>query len=106
MNSDIIELHNRPSYLKYLVNLKYAKKVLYFHNDPLEMSGSKKPRDRIYLLNNLDKIIFNSDWSKSRFIKDLPKIYSISSKLIIIKQSINPKSINFKKKKKNNYFCW
>ena len=38
-NSDIIELHNRPSYLKHLNNLKYAK-VLYFHNDPLEMSGS------------------------------------------------------------------
>ena len=82
-NSDIIEFHNRPSYLKYLVNLKYAKKVLYFHNDPLEMNGSKLVDDRIYLLQNLDKIIFNSEWSKSRFIKNLPNTYVNSNKLQI-----------------------
>ncbi len=99
-NSDIIELHNRPSYLKYLINLKYAKKVLYFHNDPLEMSGSRKISDRIFLLDSLDKIIFNSDWSKSRFIKDLPELYTSSSKLEIIKQSIDPKKVNLKNKKK------
>ena len=84
INSDIIEFHNRPSYLKYLINLKYAKKVLYFHNDPLEMNGSKLVSDRIFLLNNLDKIIFNSDWSKSQFIKNLPDTYSYSNKLHII----------------------
>ncbi len=100
INSDIIELHNRPTYLKYLIKLKYPRKVLYFHNDPLEMSGSKKIDERIYLIDNLDKIIFNSNWSKSRFIKNLPENYITSSKLKIIKQSIDPKKINFKKKKK------
>ncbi len=99
-NSDIIEFHNRPSYLKYLINLKYAKKVLYFHNDPLEMNGSKLVSDRIFLLDNLDKIIFNSDWSKSRFIKNLPDTYAFSNKLNIIKQSIDTKTINLKKKRK------
>ena len=99
-NSDVIEFHNRPSYLKYLIKLKYAKKVLYFHNDPLDMSGSKKIDDRIYLIDNLDKIIFNSNWSKSRFIKNLPKSYTLSSKLKTIKQSIDTKKINLKKKKK------
>ena len=99
-NSDIIELHNRPSYLKFLTKIEYAKKVLYFHNDPLEMNGSKKTEDRIFLINNLDKIIFNSNWSKYRFIKKLPKIYINSNKLKIIKQSIDTKKINLKKKKK------
>ncbi len=99
-NSDIIEFHNRPSYLKYLTSLKYAKKVLYFHNDPLEMNGSKLVADRIYLIENLDKIIFNSEWSKSRFIKNLPNEYLYLNKLQIIKQSIDPKKINFKNKKK------
>ena len=98
--SDIIEFHNRPSYLKYLKNLKYAKKVLYFHNDPLEMNGSKNLNDRVFLLENLDKIIFNSEWSKSRFIKDLANTYANSNKLEIIKQSIDPKNINLKNKKK------
>ena len=98
--SDIIEFHNRPYYLKYLKNLKYAKKVLYFHNDPLEMNGSKNLNDRVFLLENLDKIIFNSEWSKSRFIKDLANTYAYSNKLEIIKQSIDPKNINLKNKKK------
>ena len=99
-NSDIIEFHNRPSYLKYLNNLLYAKKVLYFHNDPLEMNGSKLVNDRINLIQKLDKIIFNSDWSKNRFIKNLDIIYSRSPKLTVIKQSIDPKKIDLKKKKK------
>ncbi len=99
-NSDIIELHNRPSYLKYLANLKYTKKVLYFHNDPLEMNGSKNISDRIYLLKNLDKIIFNSDWSKSRFVRNLSNTHNLSNKLQVIKQSIDPKKINLKRKKK------
>ena len=103
-NSDIIEFHNRPSYLKYLTNLKYAKKVLYFHNDPLEMNGSKLINDRIFLLENLDKIIFNSDWSKSRFIKNLPNTYAYSNKLSIIKQSIDKKKVTLKNKNKNIIF--
>ena len=98
-NSNIIEFHNRPSYLKYLNKLNYCKKVLYFHNDPLEMNGSKKVDDRIYLINNLDKIIFNSDWSKSRFIKHLEPVHAKSPKLIVIKQSIDTKKINLNKKK-------
>ncbi|WP_440676906.1 glycosyltransferase [Candidatus Pelagibacter sp. HIMB1587] len=98
--SNIIEFHNRPSYLKYLKNLKYAKKVLYFHNDPLEMNGSKNINDRIFLLENLDKIIFNSEWSKSRFVKKLNNFYANSSKLQVIKQSIDIKKINLNNKKK------
>ena len=40
--SNIIELHNRPIYLKYLVNaLQDRNYILYFHNDPLSMLGSK-----------------------------------------------------------------
>ena len=100
IKSDIIEFHNRPSYLKYLVNLKYPKKVLYFHNDPLDMNGSKSTYERIFLLKNLDKIIFNSEWSKSRFITDLESRYVYSNKLEVIKQSIDPKKVNLKNKKK------
>ena len=40
--SDLIEIHNRPNYLHALV--KYVGKrnyILYFHNDPLTMTGSK-----------------------------------------------------------------
>ena len=55
MNSDIIEIHNRPNYVQYLKNTN-KKIILYFHNDPLSMTGSITVKDRIYLLNNIDKI--------------------------------------------------
>ena len=96
--SDIIEFHNRPLYLKYLINLKYAKKILYFHNNPLEMNGSKTVDERKYLINNLDRIVFNSEWSKDKFINGLDNLNRESPKLIIIKQSIDKKKININKK--------
>ena len=71
-NSDILEIHNRPNYVKYIKKEFKNKIILYFHNDPLTMSGSKSKNDRLYLLNSIDKIIFNSNWSKNRFFSDLP----------------------------------
>ena len=59
--SDIIEIHNRPNYF-HLINVykKNQKLVLYFHNDPLTMTGSRSVADRKKLLENATKIIFNS----------------------------------------------
>ena len=60
--SSLIEIHNRPNYLKYLIsNLNKRTYALYFHNDPLTMTGSKSIDDRIFLLKNCFKIIFNSN---------------------------------------------
>ena len=62
--SDIIEIHNRPFYLKHMIDSKIKSSiVLYFHNDPLTMNGSKNLSDRKFLLNFASKIIFNSEWS-------------------------------------------
>ena len=66
-SSDIIEIHNRPNYVKYIKKEFKNKIILYSHNDPLTMNGSKNKNDRLYLLNSIDKIIFNSNWSKNRF---------------------------------------
>ena len=70
---DILEIHNRPHYINSLHKVLYCKKVLFFHNDPLKMQGSTSINDRINLLKKTDKIIFNSNWSKSRFIIGLTK---------------------------------
>ena len=80
--SDIIEVHNRPYYVQLLPDGK-AKKVLYFHNDPLSMNGSKMMSEREELLNKCSKIIFNSEWSKNRFLTKLNEIYVKSPKLIL-----------------------
>ncbi len=100
-NSQIIELHNRPIYLKYLVNdLKEKDYILYFHNDPLTMSGSKSIKERSFLLNNCYRIVFNSNWSKKRFLQKMKSDAINSEKLIVINQSASKNKINFKNKKK------
>ena len=97
-NFDIIEIHNRPlifNYLKKEVNSKY---ILYFHNDPLSMNGSKTSNERLNLLISLDKIVFVSKWVQDRFFIDLDK--KLSDKTEIVYPSIHKiKKINKKDKK-------
>ena len=77
VNSDLIEVHNRPNYIN-LIKKDFKKKIiLYFHNDPLSMNGSKKVSERIHLLNNVDKLIFNSEWSRKRFFINYQKLLQL-----------------------------
>tara|TARA_Y100000590_G_scaffold208062_1_gene235672 strand:- start:5465 stop:7588 length:2124 start_codon:yes stop_codon:yes gene_type:complete len=99
-NSDIIEIHNRPAYINNIYNETSAKLVLYFHNDPLNMNGSRSVEERLNIINKTQKIIFNSEWSKKRFINKLDKFYHKSENLEVIHQSTNKIKINLKKKKK------
>ena len=100
-NSDLIELHNRPIYLLYLAEkLKNKNYILYFHNDPLSMTGSKTINERIFLLKNCFKIIFNSNWSKRRFLEGMKNDYINSEKLIVIHQSAKKNNIRIDKKEK------
>ena len=100
INSDLIEIHNRPNYVK-LIKRTYTKKIiLFFHNDPLTMNGSKSIKERFYLLNNVDRIIFNSNWSKERFFLGLSNKKLLSQKTSICYQSSSSVKINFKNKKK------
>ena len=61
--------------------------VLFFHNDPLDMKDSKTVSERINLLNKTKKIIFNSNWTKKRFLKNLNLTKSQKKKLEVINQS-------------------
>ena len=94
INSDIIEIHNRPNYIRYLGNIKNKKIILYFHNDPLSMNGSITVTDRLKLLNNIDKILFNSKWSQKRFFINIDNDELLKQKTSICYQ------LNLKKKKK------
>ncbi len=98
--SDLIEIHNRPIYLKYLINsLEKRNYILYFHNDPLTMNGSRSLSERIFLLKNCFKIIFNSNWSKRKFLEDMKNDHINSEKLIVINQSAKKNKVNLKSKK-------
>ena len=97
--SDLIEIHNRPNYLHALV--KYVGKrnyILYFHNDPLTMTGSKSLTERKFLLKNISKILFNSNWSKKRFLEGMQNKFVNSDKLLVIFQSAEKSSVNINKK--------
>ena len=99
--SDLIEIHNRPNYFHLLFNnLNNQKIVLYFHNDPLTMTGSKLISDRKKLLFSASKIIFNSHWSRKRFLQGIEGMHVNSEKLIVIYQSISPAKVNLSKKRK------
>ena len=98
VNSDFIEIHNRPNYVQYLKNVK-KKIILYFHNDPLTMTGSSSIKDRLFLLNNIDKIIFNSSWSQKRFFVGIENEELLTQKTAVCFQSTSRTKINFKNKK-------
>ena len=68
-NFDIIEIHNRPLVFTYLNNMLNSNYILYFHNDPLSMKGSKTVAERLNLLDNISKIIFVSKWVQNRFFE-------------------------------------
>ena len=105
ITADLVEVHNRPNYIN-LIKHKFANKViLYFHNDPLTMNGSKNIKQRIDLLNDVHKIIFNSEWSKKRFFINLPDdLGLLSQKTFVCYQSSSRIKIDFKKKEKTISF--
>ena len=99
--SSIIEVHNRPSYI-HIINKSLKNKVLtlYFHNDPLSMNGSKSINERKKLLKTCYKIIFNSAWSKKRFLEGLENKFVNSNKLVIFYQSAEKGNLSLLKNKK------
>ena len=100
INSDLVEIHNRPNYVKLIKKEFINKLFLFFHNDPLTMNGSKTIDERIYLLNNLDKIIFNSKWSQNRFFVGLLDRDNLMHKTSVCYQSSSKTKINFNDKEK------
>ena len=100
-NFDIIEIHNRPLVFNYLRNQIDAKFILYFHNDPISMNGSKTKNERLKLLDQLDKIIFVSKWVQNRFFEGLDR--KLINKTEVVYPSIN-KEKKFHSKEKRITF--
>ena len=96
---DIIEVHNRPSYVKTIKLSLKSKIILYFHNDPLTLSGSKSTNERLDLLEKCDFIFFNSKWTKKQFFSGIDE-KNYEYKFNICFQSTQQTNVNFKKKEK------
>ena len=97
---EIIEVHNRPLVLFKLLNKIKSKFIMYYHNDPLTMSGSKTISERKEILKKVDKLIFISEWIKKRFFEKLED--QSTEKVEVIYHGVKPR----KKKKKSNYITF
>ena len=97
--SKLIEIHNRPNYVKNIYEIN-KNLVLYFHNNPLDIKGSKTIGERKDLIKKVKKIIFISNWIKNQFLKGIDKSFIKNKQLEVISHSTNKKFISFKNKKK------
>ena len=101
---EIIEIHNRPESLYYLLNKNVKSKIIFiFHNNPKEMRGSRTVKERIFLAEKTDQIYFVSKWVKDKFFEGLP--YNHRNNCEILYPAIKPLT-KFPLKKKINYFYW
>ena len=100
--SDLIEVHNRPLYIEYIQKKINTNLILYYHNDPLSMTGSISIDERLFLLDKCRYIIVISEWIKKRFLYGLNLDKSLLTKIIVIPHSTNKirdtKIVNKKKK--------
>ena len=96
---EIIEIHNRPEYLNFLIDKKInSKLIFFFHNNPQEIRGSKTAKERLKILDKTDKVFFVSKWTQKKFFEGLP--FKNKSNCEILYPSIKKvKNFNFKKKK-------
>ena len=85
----IIEIHNRPESLVYLIKKKVKSKLIFvYHNNPQDLRSSYSAKDRIFIADNTDQIYFVSNWVKNKFFEDLP--YKHRNNCEILYPSINP----------------
>ena len=94
---DLIEIHNRPLILKEIMKSINSRYIIYFHNDPLSMKGSKTIKERLDIISNVEKIVFVSEWTQKRFFIDLDD--KLKTKSEIVYPSIEPKKKMTRKKR-------
>ena len=88
-NFKIIEIHNRPESLLYLINKKVKAKLIFvYHNNPQDLRSSSTIKERTFIAENTDQIYFVSRWVKDKFFEDLP--YEHRNNCDILYPAINP----------------
>ena len=60
----------RKKILDELIRNIKSRYIMYFHNDPLSMNGSKSIKQRLDIISKVEKIIFVSEWTQKRFFYD------------------------------------
>ncbi len=88
-NFKIIEIHNRPESLLYLIKKKVKSKLIFiYHNNPQDLRSSSSINERIFIAENTDQIYFVSNWVKNKFFEGLP--YNHRNNCDILYPAISP----------------
>ena len=103
LKNRIIEIHNRPYLFNYLVN-KINKRcvILYFHNDPLSMKGSKTINQRLKILHEASGIVFVSKYLRDRFLSGITESFD---NIFVIPNSLD-ENLAVKIEKKEKYILF
>ena len=79
----VIVIHNRPHFFfilkKKFPNIKF---ILVFHNDTNTLRGSRSIKEKMYILQHCEKIIFVSNYVKNRFYYNLNNILPTEGRVI------------------------
>ena len=82
-NFEIVEIHNRPESLVYLIKKKMSCKFIFvYHNNPQDLRYSKTVNERLFILNNCDQIYFVSKYVMNKFFEGLPFNYKNNCEIL------------------------
>ena len=82
-NFEIVEIHNRPESLVYLIKKKMNCKFIFvYHNNPQDLRYSKTVNERLFILNNCDQIYFVSRYVMNKFFEGLPFNYKNNCEIL------------------------
>ena len=82
-NFEIIEIHNRPESLVYLVKKEISSDFIFvYHNNPQDLRFSKTVKERMFMVNNCKQIYFVSKWVMQKFFEGLPFEYKNNCEIL------------------------
>ena len=99
---NIIEIHNRPYLIDYIHKTITSCHIsIFFHNNPLEMKGSKSTKERKKILDKADFVFCVSEFVKSKFLSG---ISCQKKKVIVLYNGVDRKLKHLPKKYKEIIF--
>ena len=99
--NQLIEIHNRPYLVDSISKKNKLPILLFFHNDPQEMLGSKSIKDRQNIIQKCAAIFCVSEYIKSKFLEG---INSNFQKVFVLHNGVQRKLKKFPVKKKEILF--
>jgi len=80
---EVIEIHNRPESLVYLLKKDLPSKFIFiYHNNPQNLRYSKSIKERLYIANNCHQVFFVSKWVMKKFFEGLPFDYKNNCEIL------------------------